>query len=598
MKKMKEKLHSKRLTINIENVYKNDFNLQKTIAQTKKLRNNNKSLEIRKKKLKELLIEINNEYQLNRTPSRKNLHENNINFHNEYELFNKTTHKKDTKTVFKDLVKLYKSKGYRIPNFSLNDHNLFKINALLEVNTELISNGFLEQQISKKKTNDSDKIVKFLKKLGVILSTKMSKESNLTKDLMKKFDMPKFKIILNDEDSVQELKKSIEILTNLIKTNALAHLDEKRKKKYNSLTRKNSFASINYNSNKRVYYLKTDKNLLSKRSSKNDNFIKKNKEIDFFKERKNSNKSSNSNASISSSKNLKIKNIDNGEKSSKSLFGGGFTFTSLANAAGVNLPKNNFPIINRDYHRKDSNNSVITNNDNIQNKNSVLGLHNKYSNINYTIYHSSKNNNLLNNNNIHSYKSNKNNSNFRLNLEPVKKRHSTRYPIFIKTQSNNDSNSNNYNDFSDELILDLKSPKSPTEGNKNNSSYKDKKKNDSNSYPYSSKNEFINFAFNKFSKKNIDNAENYIKNYLSKVKGYDNDKVDSFFNTIYDKNIKNNIKDLEKQISEKDLYYKTERLYLNSHLIKRIKPMLNTMGERDKMIYRLEKNLTDAVATK
>ena len=179
----KKHINYKKLTLDIDDLYKNDFNLQKTIAQTKKIRHNNKSLEIRKNKLKELVTEINNEYQLNRDPSKKILHDNNVNFHNEYELFNKTTNKKDTKTVFKDLVKLYNSKGYRIPNFSINDHNLFKINALLETNTDLISNGFLEKQISKKKDAGSDKIIKYLKKLGLILSAKMSNDANFKKML-------------------------------------------------------------------------------------------------------------------------------------------------------------------------------------------------------------------------------------------------------------------------------------------------------------------------------------------------------------------------------------------------------------------------------
>ena len=61
--------------------------------------------------------------------------------------------------AFKDLVKLYNTKGYRIPNFSIKDHNLFKINALLETNTDMISNGFLEQQISKKKEGAQRKLL-------------------------------------------------------------------------------------------------------------------------------------------------------------------------------------------------------------------------------------------------------------------------------------------------------------------------------------------------------------------------------------------------------------------------------------------------------
>ena len=183
-----------------------------------------------------------------------------------------------------------------------------------------------------------------------------------------------------------------------------------------------------------------------------------------------------------------------------------------------------------------------------------------------------------------------NNAHFRINLKQSHKGQNNKYPFFIKTQSNNESNNSN---FSEELLLEGKTPK-----DKLFLSSREKKKEDSIHYPYTSRNEFINFAFNKFAKRKISNAEIYIKNYLNKVKGYDNEKVEIFVNDIYDKNIKNNIKELEKQITDNDLYSKTERLYLNSHLIKRIKPLLNTMGEKDKTIYRLEKNLTDAVTNK
>jgi hypothetical protein len=69
---------------------------------------------------------------------------------------------------------------------------------------------------------------------------------------MKKFSIPKLKVILNDEDSIKTLKEKIQILTNLINSNELIHLDEKRKKKYGSFSRKNSLSSINYNSNKKI----------------------------------------------------------------------------------------------------------------------------------------------------------------------------------------------------------------------------------------------------------------------------------------------------------------------------------------------------------
>ena len=596
----KKNINYKKLTIDIDNLYKNDFNLQKTIAQTKKIRHNNKSLEIRKNKLKELVTEINNEYQLNRDSSKKNLHDDNINFHNEYELFNKTTNKKDTKIIFKDLVKLYNLKGYHIPNFSINDHNLFKINALLETNTDLISNGFLEQQISKKRDAGSDKIIKYLKKLGFILSAKMSNDANLQKMLTKKFKMPKFKVFINDEDTVKDLKEKIEMLNKLINLFE-EELNEKRRRKCRGDSRKNSFSNNNYN--KRSSLFKREKYYFSRRESNNKNFRLSNrnsKEIDFFLERKKSKNSSNSNASsLVSNHNFHMKkNIK--EKSSKTLKL--FNFTSYAGAKGTNFPQTskniNIPALNsyKEYQKKDSDRSNLTVHEIRKNfKKSIIDLKKNFSNKHNNTFNICKNYNLL------SHKSSTNNNKYlKLNIEPIQKNHNLKYPIYIKNQSNNDSNSNNHNDFSDELALDSKSQKSPTDQNKNNSSLKDteRKKNDSSNYPYTSRNEFINFAYNKFSKRNSRNAENYIKGYLHKVKGYDKEQIETVVNDIYDKNIKNNIKELEKQINCNDLYYKTERLYLNSHLIQRIKPLLNTMGERDKTINKLEKNLVNAVSNK
>lgn len=592
----KKLIDAKKFTLDIDKIYKNDFNLIKTIAQTKKMRHNNKTLEVRKNNLKELMVEINKEYQLNNNPTRRSLHDSNNNFHNEYELFNKRTNQKDTKIIFKDLVKLYKSKGYRIPNFSIKNHNLFKINPLLEANTDMISNGLLENQMSKK-SEDSEKIIKYLKKLGIILSGKMSNDSNLQKNLMKKFNLPKFKVIINDEDSVEDLKKKIEILTNLINTNALAKLDEKKKKKYKNISRQNSYASMNYNPNKR-YLLNKEKNPTSRRPSNYNNRVlkmrtirEKHKDFNFFQERKNSNESSMSNVSYTSN-NFQMKKCSR-DKSSESL-SKGYNFTNYAGPilALSKTPKGiNIPVIDiNKIKKRDSFGSIMSINENRQSMNLQNNLSYKHNNIlSMNNISSSKNNNK-----IFYYNSNtSNNAHFRINLKQSHKGQNNKYPFFIKTQSNNESNNSN---FSDEFFIDGKSPR---DANKIFFTLKDgKKKDDSVQYPYTSRNEFIHFAFNKFQKRNISNAEKYIKNYLNKVKGYDNEKIEIFVNDIYDKNIKNNIKELEKQITDNDLYSKTERLYLNSHLIKRIKPLLNTMGERDKMIYRLEKNLTEAVANK
>ena len=585
--KRKTNLKSKILTLDLEKIYKNDFNLMKIIAQTKKTRYNNKTLEARKNNLQELMMEINEEYQLNKNPSRKNLQESNKNFQNEYELFKKRVKRKETKEIFKDLVKLYKSKGYRIPNFSIDTHNLFKINPLLEANTDMILNGFLETQINNKK-DDSEKVLNYLKKLGIILSQNISTDPSLQKSMMNKFKLPKHKITSNEEDEIENLKKKIEIITNLIKTNALSNLEETKKKRIKSMSRQNTYASA-HNSNKQLFLLNKEKNKMARRMSINDNRIFK------FFERRNSNESSNSNISIASNNNNNninfINKLSNKDKSSESLqkifnYTHSYPITTFSKTPKtINIPVINMDKINPKRDSTDSNISLVEKQQTFKIMNSLsakqnnlfINKINRSKTINKKIFNfkSQTNNNIYLKNNSRRTSKNKNNN----------------YPFFIKTQSNNESN----NSFSDELLFDSKSPR---DGSKFNNSKKDKKKNDSNHFPYTSRNEFINFAFNKFRRKNIQNSEKYIINYLSKVKGYDKEKIELFINDIYDRNIKNNIKDLEKQITDKDLYYKTERLYLNSQLIKKVKPLLNSMGERDKMIYRLEKNLADAVGAK
>ena len=139
----------KKISLNIERIYGNDYKLIKIIEKTKGMRKNNQSLTERKNNLKNLITQINDD-DLNLHQHRKSLHLSNENFKNEYNLFKKGKNNKESKLIFKDLIKLYKSRGYRIPNFSINEHNIFKLSPLLESNATIISNGLLTNQILKK----------------------------------------------------------------------------------------------------------------------------------------------------------------------------------------------------------------------------------------------------------------------------------------------------------------------------------------------------------------------------------------------------------------------------------------------------------------
>ena len=552
----KKEINKKKLNIDLEKQYEDDYKLMQVMSQTKEVRHNTTSLTKSTNTLKNLMIKIHDEQEQRNNKTGKALHLSNEAFKNEYNMFNKRKNKKDTKTVFKELVKLYKLKGYRIPNFSINEHNLFKINPLLEANTEAISNGFIANQILKK-NNASEKTVNYLKKLGCLLSEKLTNE-NIKNDF-KKINIAKFKNI-NEEDSVEELKKQIEILLNLINTNALDKLDEPKKIFYKSNSRQNSFRSYKYKSSKKLISLTNKKYTISRRNSPMSN-----KKVNKFYERKMSTESSVTSGSYYHKK--KSQNSKISQKISNIL---NFNI-NIPGEKSTKTPKDiKIPILNLNKINKKNEENILElssrNNNNITPK---------------KIKFSSEKINSIFINELKSLKTPRKNKitwtrktikEMEENLLPIPSNGRHRHLSTVKNFFNNDSS------ISDEYNISTSKRKSI--------------------YPYTSRNEFIDYTYNKLTKKGFDNCENYVKTYLNKVKGFNDEKINNFFKSIYERNIKNNLDDLENKITENDIYYKTERLYLSNHLIKRIFPTLKSMNEKDKLILKLEKNLAHSIIVK
>ena len=552
----KKEINKKKLFIDLEKQYEDDYKLMQVMSQTKEVRHNTTSLTKSTNTLKNLMIKIHDEQEQRNNKTGKALHLSNEAFKNEYNMFNKRKNKKDTKTVFKELVKLYKLKGYRIPNFSINEHNLFKINPLLEANTEAISNGFIANQILKK-NNASEKTVNYLKKLGGLLSEKLTNE-NIKNDF-KKINIAKFKNI-NEEDSVEELKKQIEILLNLINTNALDKLDEPKKTFYKSNSRQNSFRSYKYKSSKKLISLTNKKYTISRRNSPMSN-----KKVNKFYERKMSTESSVTSGSYYHKK--KSQNSKISQKISNIL---NFNI-NIPGEKSTKTPKDiKIPILNLNKINKKNEENILElssrNNNNITPK---------------KIKFSSEKINSIFINELKSLKTPRKNKitwtrktikEMEENLLPIPSNGRHRHLSTVKNFFNNDSS------ISDEYNISTSKRKSI--------------------YPYTSRNEFIDYTYNKLTKKGFDNCENYVKTYLNKVKGFNDEKINNFFKSIYERNIKNNLDDLENKITENDIYYKTERLYLSNHLIKRIFPTLKSMNEKDKLILKLEKNLAHSIIVK
>ena len=548
--------------------YKKDINYKKLMVQMNHKAENEKSILDKKNDLKKSLQIINNEIHFTNEPIIKSLHESNINFKNEYKLFNKKTHKKETKEIFKDLVKLYQHKGYHIPNFSINDHNLFKINPLIEENPEKMSIGILENQMGKKRHKDnSEKVMEYLKKLSRIISEKMSLESETQRNLFEKFTIPKLKVKASDEDDIEILKKKIEIINNLINTDSLSKLDDKSVKNLNYFHRD----SIKSSHNLRLF-LKN--NVLS------------NKQKDKLFQRRLSNFSVNFSPFDKNENNIKEKNSSNKERKLSIntndisiLSNKNTTLNITQNQSSLNNNKSIYKIL---QPRKKTFNIDITKiNDNFKNKSSDKKNNSYRSSM--TINHGKTRLDMSQKKSPLS-KIQKN----KKQLATTKNAHFGKFPLFIKTQTKDYEK----NDYSDEYAL-----LSPSTNNKNRFCLKHRKTSSYN-FPYSEK-EYINYAFEKLrTRKNLKKAETMIKNYLNKAKGYDNEKTEDTIKEIYSKSFKNNVLDLKLQILHKDICAKTERLYVNNHIIKRIKPVLDNMFKKDTIIERFDKSFTNVVSCK
>ena len=162
--------------------------------------------------------------------------------------------------------------------------------------------------------------------------------------------------------------------------------------------------------------------------------------------------------------------------------------------------------------------------------------------------------------------------------------------LFKKIQVN-ENNNNDINGLNDDYLIFSSLKTNPQ-------SLFLRTKNNNQNFPYDSEEEFVNYAYEKFNtEREYDGAEKMIKNYLQKNKKNNNEKTEEFINEIYDKKIFNNITELRNQIQENPIHAKTEQLYINNHMIKRIKPLLDNMDNKDNIIEKFDKSLINAVST-
>ena len=77
--------------------------------------------------------------------------------------------------------------------------------------------------------------------------------------------------------------------------------------------------------------------------------------------------------------------------------------------------------------------------------------------------------------------------------------------------------------------------------------------------------------------------------YLNEVECRTNDETNYIISKYNYKNLKNNLEEIEKCIQKSELDRKTERIYLNNFISRRVANSLKTMKEKENQISRLNK---------
>lgn len=529
IKEYNQKLLKNRKRINLEKKYETDNYLIKTIRRTKKTISDLSSKEL-ENNLKYVLKKIYREGKLLNDPTIKAITKENNSFKSEYtKLMEKFQN--STLITFHDLISLYKNKGYKIPNLN-SEHNLFRVNPLIEENTNKISYYFLTQQnVTTKKDVLLSKSLLFLLKLNELIGK--NNNNNETKKIRRKSFQNKSTMIpkkINPNEKKENLKKSIRRIKNLI--NDYLKNERKESQESNIYNSKINNLSANTNSQKLA---KTSK-ILDYNNLTSRNVTNKNLNILSLTERNN-----NYNDSLRfSEQNNYLKN-DNTPKS------------NILNKSKEAKSYVQFKKINELVNKKNENNSVK-------------------SFKNYSDKKNHKNEGIYNNNFTDRNKGIRRNLNLKMfsqtmnfkKLCRLEKRTQKNLPLFIRTQTIEKNSNKCYN----------------IEPRNRNYLY---------SPSFTNKTEFFNFANNRLKKGKFDDIDVYVKKYLNEIESRTNDETNYIISKYNYKNFKNNLDEIEKYIQKSELDRKTERIYLNNFISRRIGNSLKSMKEKENQISRLNK---------
>ena len=555
----------KTIEIDIEKEFENDNYLIQTLKRTSKFQNDKKLIQY-ENNLNNVLNLINQRIKLRNNPKTKLMHEENNEFLRQYKYLSETFEKQMEK-VLEDLILIYTKKGYHIPKFSYKN-NIFKINALIEANSEKLR-LLLMEELRNKKNIIGPKTLMFLNKLNYLVKILITKDPNLVK---------KYNKLLNKNDpyinkeSIEQIKIYIKNIIQLLKNVKINKIgSNKPKRKSSFLSKIPQLNNIRISNKKNS--IKTD--LININNNNNDILSTEGSLSAFKKRNPNSFLSMRlSNYSIKPNKLINTINSRNDFITSKKILYENKTEenTNINNKKKIFFQKSK-PIINlkmktifSNISKAKSRNEKIlpeykTQSDSKKTICSDISKYIKQAKIN-NLYKSEKKIYTLG---LRKTSENKiQNNDFPLSKKPSK---------YIEySYDNNISKNYNINISSSDTIKKVKTIEKEEE-----------------------KTQFLWNAYKKIKKGKYEIVEDIMNKYLKDIKEFDINDQNILMKHYNYKNLRNNLFELNMKVSDDSTRKKIEKIYSNIHILKRIKPVLNNMEEKEINIDRLEKIYTSGV---
>ena len=556
----------KTIEIDIEKEFENDNYLIQTLKRTSKFQNDKKLIQY-ENNLNNVLNLINQRIKLRNNPKTKLMHEENNEFLRQYKYLSETFEKQMEK-VLEDLILIYTKKGYHIPKFSYKN-NIFKINALIEANSEKLR-LLLMEELRNKKNIIGPKTLMFLNKLNYLVKILITKDPNLVK---------KYNKLLNKNDpyinkeSIEQIKIYIKNIIQLLKNVKINKIgSNKPKRKSSFLSKIPQLNNIRISNKKNS--IKTD--LININNNNNNDILSTEGSLSAFKKRNpNSFLSMRlSNYSIKPNKLINTINSRNDFITSKKILYENKTEenTNINNKKKIFFQKSK-PIINlkmktifSNISKAKSRNEKIlpeykTQSDSKKTICSDISKYIKQAKIN-NLYKSEKKIYTLG---LRKTSENKiQNNDFPLSKKPNK------YKEY--SYDNNISKNYNINISSSDTIKKVKTIEKEEE-----------------------KTQFLWNAYKKIKKGKYEIVEDIMNKYLKDIKEFDINDQNILMKHYNYKNLRNNLFELNMKVSDDSTRKKIEKIYSNIHILKRIKPVLNNMEEKEINIDRLEKIYTSGV---